>query len=134
MFVELKKNVKIKKKFKIEKSNNSTFVIFIFEISKFRNIGRSTFIRRKLICVSTQSYQAYISPSLNFQRTICHFRRVSGGFDSAHNLLTQPFYTPQKLVTKEQYYESKGKHKLKLCQHSFQISESKESSKMISYF
>ena len=27
----------------IEKSNNLTFVIVIFEISNFRNIGRSTF-------------------------------------------------------------------------------------------
>ena len=31
----------------MEKSNNSTFVICIFEISKFRNIGRSTFGRSK---------------------------------------------------------------------------------------
>ena len=31
----------------MEKSNNSIFVIFILEISKFRNIGRSTFDRSK---------------------------------------------------------------------------------------
>ena len=31
----------------MEKSNNSTFIIFIFEISKFRNIDRSTFGRSK---------------------------------------------------------------------------------------
>ena len=31
----------------IEKSNNSTFVISIFEVSNFRNIGRSTFGRSK---------------------------------------------------------------------------------------
>ena len=27
----------------MEKSNNSTFFIFVFEMSKFRNIGSSTF-------------------------------------------------------------------------------------------
>ena len=41
-----RKNLK-KKDSKIEKLNNSTFVILIFEISKFRNIGRSTFGRFK---------------------------------------------------------------------------------------
>ena len=36
-----------KKKSKIEKSNNSTFVILIFEIPKSQNIGLYTFGRSK---------------------------------------------------------------------------------------
>ena len=40
-------NHKNKKNWKIEKSNNSTFVILIFEILKSRNISRATFGRSK---------------------------------------------------------------------------------------
>ena len=50
MYFECSNNINNRKKiFKIEnnKSNNSTFIILIFEISKFRNIGRSTFGRSK---------------------------------------------------------------------------------------
>ena len=39
----IRKKVGIKNKFENNKSNNSNFVILIFEISEFRDIGRSTF-------------------------------------------------------------------------------------------
>ena len=39
-----------------KKSNNSTFVILIFEISEFRNIGRFTFGRYKYWSPSKNSF------------------------------------------------------------------------------
>ena len=45
-------NVKLKINLKIKKSNNSTFVILIFEIPKFRKIGCSTFGRSKILTLN----------------------------------------------------------------------------------
>ena len=44
----------------MEKSNNSTFIIVIYEISKFRNIGRSTFGRSKLFQMLIPTHQHYV--------------------------------------------------------------------------
>ena len=43
----LNNHTNLKKNSKIEKSNDSTFVISIFEVSNCRNIGLSTFGRSK---------------------------------------------------------------------------------------
>ena len=47
MFEKFEQTLKEKINTKIKKSNNSTLVISIFEVSNFRNIDRSTFGRSK---------------------------------------------------------------------------------------
>ena len=69
---------KVKKKFKLKKLNNSSFVLLIFEISKFRNIGRSTrrgFLReilyKSIAIIAIQHNNMYfVDTSGDFSHTV----------------------------------------------------------------
>ena len=66
MFEQIKQTQKKEINLKLKKSNNSTFVILIFEESNFRNIGRSTFGRSKLWSHPLLFMKWPISPSIFF--------------------------------------------------------------------
>ena len=95
-------------------SNNSSFVILIFEILKFRNIGRSTFRRSKFwpppIIIITKNYK--ISPRIfywivinkKFLVDLRHFFEIIPNFDlpddSQHIQLLYQISRVKKLVLK----------------------------------
>ena len=62
----------MKNKFKNKKSNNSSFIFLIFEISKVRNIGRCPFGCCKFCTLITHSHRTLIKkifPILQFRKS-----------------------------------------------------------------